>query len=97
MEVKNDLENIYYIPALRGLERLQYELLEGPNEEFVHQDFSKQNNLLVSKLAYEQDNVEVASNALEQLLSRKIRTDLSPGQKIRVQFHNGKRWINALN
>ncbi len=96
--ITKEFENIIFVPALRGIDTQNHELLDKVDRQPVNAyDFNNQAKLLASSLAYNRNLENKVSEILESVLKRKCRANLQEGKVISVETKVGEKWVNIMN
>ncbi len=97
-KLREEFENISYIPALRGIDSQTQSLLDHiqPHPVNAH-NFNDQSNLLSSSFAYNRDLEEKISSLMKKIVNRKCRPMLRQGIVVSIETFNGDRWVNIMN
>lgn len=79
-----ELDRVYYVPAIRGLERSDYELVEQPTIDFR----PGENARLASTFAYaERDIEEIVSTWAQSITGSNLASKLIPGRKVGIESY----------
>lgn len=79
-----ELDRVYYVPAIRGLERADYELVEQPTIDFR----PGENAQLASTFAYKgKDIEEIVSTWAQSITGSNLASELIPGRKVGIESY----------
>jgi hypothetical protein len=97
-EIRNDINDIYYVPSLRGFDTYKYSLLSNSSDVIINpENFRIQSEGLATNIAYNSDYCDKISSIMSDLLERKVRFKVIEGPSVLAEIHNGQRWVNLSN
>jgi len=96
--IAKELNNIFAVPGIRGIDKPITELFNNPVKDFITSDgLSKQASNLASTLGYAPEIADKISIWTERLSGRKVRQRLVPDKRTSIETLNPKYNTNIVN
>ena len=96
-EIRQALDKMRFVPAIRGLTQPTYDLGELFVEYLsLKEGFDAQEVQLATNLVYGSSDIEKLSNMLERVTGVRLQVDPIPGRQIAVKSHIAKGQVNLI-
>ena len=96
--IGDELTNLAFVPALRGLDSPQYALGDKPFDELANTaGVTQQAHILSTTLAYRRELEEQISSIMSNVVQRNIRARLTPNRSVMIESNNNGLWVPITN